>query len=235
MSMKLSAIALLGLLLSSLRALPVAAVELSGTWVRQAPAGEIREGMVLESDGRLGLLGIHSMAGVGWKIEGETLVLTTNTERYAEPQPSRLTIAHTGSDTLALAGEDYLAGRQRDDAAAGRVDGSVFYRERIMLPPGATLRVEVRDVSRADAPSVLLGGTTIPIEGRGPPYAFRIHYFADAVDPRFTYAVSAVISDDRGMIFRNTSMIPVITREASTTGVEVRVQMIRRGDGAQQR
>jgi hypothetical protein len=168
------AIALLGLLFSSLVALPAAAIELSGTWIRQAPAVMMQEGLVLDSDGRLGLLGIHSMTGLRWAVEGETLVLTTNTERYPEPQPSRLTIKEISADTLTLTGETYLAGTwRRDDAAAGRVDGSVVYRERMMLPPDATLRVEVRDVSRADAPSMLIGGATIPIDGRGPPYAFR--------------------------------------------------------------
>lgn len=228
MSVMISAIALLGLLFSSLVALPAAAIELSGTWIRQAPAVKMQEGLVLDNDGRLGLLGIHSMTGLRWAVEGETLVLTTNTERYPEPQPSRLTIKEISANTLTLTGENYLAGTwRRDDAAAGRVDGSVFYRERMMLPPDATLRVEVRDVSRADAPSMLIGGATIPIDGRGPPYAFRVHYFAAAIDPRFTYAVSAVISDHRGMIFRNTTMIPVITRDAPTTGIEVLVQMIR--------
>jgi putative lipoprotein len=237
MGITLSVISMLGLLVMTFAAMPAAAADVSGTWVRQAPTVDLREGMVLDSDGSLGLPGIHSITGVAWAVdEGETLVLTTNTERHPEPQPSRLTIAQTSTDTLTLIGEDYLAGTwQRDDAATGRVDGTVVYRERMLLPPDATLRVDVRDVSRADAPSVLLGGTTIPIGQQGPPYAFRVHYFADAIDPRFTYGVSAVISDSRGMIFRNTTMIPVITRGAPTTGVEVLVRMIRHGDGAQQR
>lgn len=88
---------------------------------------------MLDSDGRLGLPGIHSITGVSWAIAGETLVLTTNTERYPEPQPSRLTIAHLGTGTLTLTGENYLAGTwQRDDKAAGRIDGNASYRERIM-------------------------------------------------------------------------------------------------------
>lgn len=153
------------------------------------------------------------MTGVAWAVHGETLVLTTNTERYPEPQPSRLAIAEAGADTLTLAGQDDLAGSwRRNDAAAGRLDGTVLYRERKMLPPGATLRVELQDVSRAGVPSILTGGTTIPLEGRAPPYPFAIDYFTDAINPRFAYAVSAVISDSRGMIFRNTTTVPVITR-----------------------
>jgi putative lipoprotein len=32
------------------------------------------------------------------------------------------------------------------------VSGTVFYRERIALPPGAALTVQLADVSKADAP-----------------------------------------------------------------------------------
>jgi hypothetical protein len=150
MTMKQPVIALLGLLFAKPRCSP-SGKNGSRRHVGPARAGGRDQG----GDGPrrlwpVGLLGIYSMTGVAWAVHGETLVLTTNTERYPEPQPSRLAIAEAGADTLTLAGQDYLAGSwRRNDAAAGGLDGTVLYRERKMLPPGATLRVELQDVSRA--------------------------------------------------------------------------------------
>jgi putative lipoprotein len=223
---------LLVLLLAIACAMPATAAELAGTWIRDAPVGEAREGMVLDHDGQLALVGIPTLAGLRWAEEAGTLEVTTLPGRSSAPEPSRLSIAASSAETLTLSGDFYLAGTwHRSDAAVDQVDGSVFYRERVMPPPDAIVQVEVRDVSRADAPSVFLGGETIPVGGRSPPYAFRVVYFANAVDPRFTYAVSAALSAGGRMIFRNTTMIPVITRGAPSSGVEVLMQKISRSAG----
>lgn len=41
-------------------------------------------------------------------------------------------------------------------ASRATVTGTVTYRERIALPPGATVTVRLQDVSRADAPAEVL-------------------------------------------------------------------------------
>ena len=41
------------------------------------------------------------------------------------------------------------------------VNGTVTYRERLTLTPGATLTVELRDVSYADGPAPLIASQTI--------------------------------------------------------------------------
>ena len=46
-------------------------------------------------------------------------------------------------------------------AATGQVTGSVTYRERIALPPTAVVQVRLVDVSRADAPAVLIAEQVI--------------------------------------------------------------------------
>lgn len=51
--------------------------------------------------------------------------------------------------------------------------GSVTHRERMALLPGATVRVQPLDVSRADAPSLTLAETVIAPEGQVPHQAMR--------------------------------------------------------------
>ena len=71
------------------------------------------------------------------------------------------------------------APRGRDAA----VEGSVTYRERLALTPGATLIVELRDVSYADAPAPLIASRTIANPGQVP-IEFRLEYDKQTSTPR---------------------------------------------------
>jgi putative lipoprotein len=66
-----------------------------------------------------------------------------------------------------------------------RVEGTLIYLERLALPPSATVRVELRDTSRADSPVGTLATQTIPA-GEGPPFAFSLTVPETAIDPRRT-------------------------------------------------
>lgn len=100
--------------------------------------------------------------------------------------------------------------------ATARVTGTVTYRERIALPAGAVIKVQLVDVSRADAPSVVLGEQIIPAGGRQVPFSFEIAYDPAKIDPRFSYAISARIEDDGKLLFINDTRHAVITRGAPT-------------------
>lgn len=59
------------------------------------------------------------------------------------------------------------------------ISGTVTYRERVALPPGAVVTVRVLDVSRADAPATVLAAGAFAVEGQVPvPYALTV----DAAD-----------------------------------------------------
>jgi putative lipoprotein len=95
------------------------------------------------------------------------------------------------------------------------LDVTVTYRERILLPPGHTLKVTLADVSLADAPSRTLAETTIELEGRGPPYAVQLSTPAAGLDPRHDYAVRAEIRDPAGTLrFTTDTRHSVLTRGA---------------------
>ncbi len=101
-------------------------------------------------------------------------------------------------------------------APAPRVTGTVAYRERIALPPTAVIKVQLVDVSRADAPAVVLGEQLIEAGGRQVPFAFEIPYDPAQIDQRYTYAVQARIENDGQLLFINDQRYAVITRGAPT-------------------
>ena len=103
------------------------------------------------------------------------------------------------------------------EAPSGRdpnasVTGSVTYRERLGLTPGAALVVELRDVSYADAPAPLIARQTISGPGQVP-IKFEVKYNRQDINPRNTYAVSArIVESDGRLAFTNDTAYDVITR-----------------------
>ncbi len=103
------------------------------------------------------------------------------------------------------------------EAPSGRepnasVRGSVTYRERLALTPGATLVVELRDVSYADADAPLIARQTISGPGQVP-IDFNLRYNRQDINSRNTYAVSArIVESDGRLAFTNDTAYDVITR-----------------------
>ena len=92
------------------------------------------------------------------------------------------------------------------------VSGTVTYRERLALTPGATLVVELRDVSYADGPAPLIARQTIAGPGQVP-IKFRVEYSREDIDPRNRYSISArIIESDGRLAFINDTAYEVLTR-----------------------
>jgi putative lipoprotein len=91
-------------------------------------------------------------------------------------------------------------------AMSGVIEGSVTYRERMLLPPNAVVEVQLEDISRADAPATVLEAVTLPGQP-GPPYPFSLSYDAARIDPRMRYALRATISAQGRLLFTTTEYI----------------------------
>ena len=101
------------------------------------------------------------------------------------------------------------------------VSGTVTYRERLALTPGATLVVELRDVSYADAAAPLIARQTITAPGQAP-ISFKVEYSREDIDSRNRYSVSArIVESDGRLAFTNDTAYEVITR-----GQPTRVDML---------
>jgi uncharacterized lipoprotein YbaY/heat shock protein HslJ len=92
-----------------------------------------------------------------------------------------------------------------------RVTGTVSYRQRSALKPGAVVEVKLLDVSRADARSKTIAEQTIRPEGRQVPIAFELTYDPRRIAPRGRYAIQARILEGGKVRFRNTAAYLVIT------------------------
>lgn len=95
-------------------------------------------------------------------------------------------------------------------ADSGTLSITAGYRQRIALPPGAVLEVELLDVSRADAPSIRLSSQSFRMDHV--PLSVTLHYDPAMIDDRMSYAVAARILTEGRVLFRTTANSPVITR-----------------------
>lgn len=99
----------------------VTASSIEGLWLRpvggdgQAGGQGGKEGFYLHEGGSLELVGIASMNGLGWKVEGNELVLTTNTDRYTDPVLVKYTVENLTDKTLVIKADDYLSGSYEKD------------------------------------------------------------------------------------------------------------------------
>jgi len=103
---------------------------------------------------------------------------------------------------------------QTGGSASAQVTGTVTYRERIALPPTAVVKIELVDVSRADAPAVVLGEQLIETAGKQVPFSFAITYDPAAIDERMSYAVQARIEVGDRLLLISDQRYAVITRDA---------------------
>ena len=113
------------------------------------------------------------------------------------------------------------------DAQPRRLDhrniiGAVTDRERMALPAGATATVEIRDISRADAPAPLLASTTITPTGNQVPLHWIMTFDPAKVAPQASYSVSARINDKAGkLMWVSDTIEPALTRGAPLDFVDV--------------
>ena len=94
----------------------------------------------------------------------------------------------------------------------GVISGTVIYRERMALPPQATVTVRLEDVSRMDVAADVLAESRFPAES-GPPFAFRLDYDPAEITEGRRYALRASIHLEDRLLFTNTEHIPAFGHE----------------------
>lgn len=92
----------------------IQAKALIGMWLRPVrntpPQIDTLEGLQFLPEGIVHLIGIFSMNGLTWRLDGDRLTIATNTERYPEPFPLSYVITTLNDESLVMAGQGYLAG-----------------------------------------------------------------------------------------------------------------------------
>jgi putative lipoprotein len=118
-----------------------------------------------------------------------------------------------------------LAAACASPAGPARLTGSVSYRERIALPPGALLRVTLVDVSLIGAPERVIAEREIRPEAQVP-IPFVLELAPRQIDPERRYGLRASLSGPEGRVLWTTaSAVPVLTQGAPDA-VEVWVRRV---------
>jgi len=102
------------------------------------------------------------------------------------------------------------------------LSGTVTYRERMALPVNALISVRLSDISRQDAPAIVIAEQTIDAMGKSVPIPFALDYDPSRIDERMSYAVRAEIrSADGQLLWTTDTVFPALTRGAPGDGIEL--------------
>ena len=119
-------------------------------------------------------------------------------------------------------------------APASAVTGTVTYLQRSALTPTAVIEVQLQDVSKMDAPAEVISTQAIEANGKQVPFPYELKYDPAKIDPAHRYAVRATIKDGDRLLFTSTTVKPVITKGAPTSGVEIIVEPVASGGATSQ-
>ncbi len=179
---------------------------------------------------------VHSMLPLSWSENGQELTITSMDTHKTADSSSDLTIAKSvfayameltqeGTTSLILNPTAHSAHTLhhsyiKDDAVMGILHGSLFYRERMMLPPNAVAVIMLQETSRADAPAIILSSTAIA-GANHTPLSFQIPYNKEDILRGHRYSLRAYIISQGTMLFSTTNAYPVLRRAQSENPASV--------------
>lgn len=95
------------------------------------------------------------------------------------------------------------------------VTGELWYRERIALPPAASVRLTLVDVAVADRAAPVLAERRLPLGDRQVPVDFRLEVPRSALKPAGRYAFRATIEDPAGRLMWTTDSAHMVDPSAT--------------------
>ena len=107
------------------------------------------------------------------------------------------------------------------DSRFSSLNGTIGYRERAQLPQDAVCTVELREVSRPNAPPIALSSKVIAI--RQIPIPFRLEYDPADIVARRNYFVHATITSGNRQLFTTTQSYPVLSNGTTGTNQTVAI------------
>lgn len=105
------------------------------------------------------------------------------------------------------------------------IQGKAMYLQKIGLPEGSTLRVQLVNTRLADTPLAVVADQTFPVS-HGSPIPFVLSVDPAKLDARMSYSLSASLrGPEGGLIFVTDTATPVDT--TSTATVTLMMKMVR--------
>ncbi len=96
------------------------------------------------------------------------------------------------------------------ETRAATLSGTVTYREKIALPEGSLIEVQIRDVSREDAETDPIAGVSIVTRGENVPIGFVVDYNPALIKPDRSYAVFSRIYVANELRWITDSVVPFL-------------------------
>ena len=122
--------------------------------------------------------------------------------------PISVTVSATEGQSITLAS---AVSKNRQPARSNVVTGTVTYRQRIALPPGAVISIKLLDVSRQDAAAQIMSEQIIRTTGQQVPIPFKLKFDPAKIRVNHSYVVRAEIRIKGKLAFTTTKSYPVIT------------------------
>lgn len=103
-----------------------------------------------------------------------------------------------------------------------QIQGQLIYRERIALPAGSQISVYLYDVSRADAPAIIVSSWSQTTTGENVPIPFALNYDSNHIEVTHNYIIQAEIRDSSGLLkWRSAQAYPVLTYGAPASDLTI--------------
>jgi len=106
----------------------------------------------------------------------------------------------------------------------GVLSGTVVYREKVALPPGAQVSVRLWDALLP--PDVATVGEAKVPASTQLPVPFEVFFDPDNIQQSHTYGARASISVDGVVWFQSEQPVPVLTQGAPSVGVDLLVKRV---------
>lgn len=161
--------------------------DISGAWV-----DDEERLYFLDEDGTLGLPGQTALSGVSWKLEHGVLTLATMDSPGGEVREQKLVLKQTGSGRMEFTDADGAPVTwKKSRTKVGRLEGTLFYRERMALPPEVIVSVQLYPLHSP----VPVASSIMPSSGGGS-IPFRVYYLEQTMASQVRLAASVLYSGE---------------------------------------
>ncbi len=164
-------------------------------------------------DGQEQAQDVHNITPLSWNVQGQDINITA--VNMADNTSTTMSYALSSPTTLALKTADnagiFSTNYTKSDISMGTIQGSLFYRERMMLPPDAVAIITLQETSRADASAIIMSSMAIG-EANRTPLSFQIPYNKSDILDNNRYSLRACIMSQGTLLFSTTNAYPVLRK-----------------------
>ena len=172
--------------------------DISGVWV-----DEQERLYFLDEDGSLGIPDRTALSGVSWNLENGVLTLATMDSPGGEVKEQKLILKEARAGRLEFSDADGAAVVwEKSRARVGKLEGTLFYRERMALPPEVVVSVQLYPLHSP----IPVATSIVPASGSGQ-IPFRVYYLEQTVQGPVRLAAAILSSGETLFATQNDEII----------------------------